>query len=302
MFRKALVALDGSHRSEAILKPLTFLAPRLGTSLCLLHVLESPVETADEEVEAGTRAQRERITATVRDYLEGLAQGLRDLGITVQTEVVYGHPADIIVHKAQEEGYDLIAMCTRGRGVFPGTVIGSVASRVLQASPMPVLMVRPQRRRRFWTAPSRISRLLVPLDGSEGAEAALPYAEELAGILSLPISLIQVLPTTVVVPVGAANVILWDSSSTYHRRLDVLASGYLAGIGRRLMEKGLQVDWDVMGGSPVDAIVSWASRNGPTLIVMASRARKGLIKLLGGVTEAVVREGRMPVLVVPPKG
>jgi len=302
MFESALVPLDGSRRSEAILKTLTPLALRLGMRVTLLHVLESPVETADEEVRRGSQAQREQAVPVVQEYLGELAADLRREGLSAQVEVAHGHPAETIVQRAQEGGYSLVAMSTRGHGILPGTVIGSVASRVLQASSVPLLMVRPRRQRGFWVAPRRITRIVVPLDGSEGAEAALPYAEELARRLSLPISLVQVLPTGVEVPVGASTIVLWDAGSAYHRRLDVLASSYLAGIGRRLLDQGLKADWDVMGGSPVEAIVSWARRNGPSLVVMASRARRGLIKFIGGVTEAVVREAHMPVLVVPPTG
>ncbi len=302
MFESALVPLDGSRRSEAILKILTPLALKLGMRITLLHVLEAPVEVTDEEVRRGTRAQQEQALPVVQEYLEELAQDLRQAGIAVQVEVAHGPPADTIVQRAQEEGYSLIAMSTRGRGILPGTVIGSVASRVLAASSVPLLMVKPQRQRGFWVAPRRIARIVVPLDGREEAEAALPYAQELARRLSLPISLVQVLPMVVEVPMGASRVVLWDSGSAYHRRLDVLASSYLAGIGHRLLDQGFRVDWDVMGGSPVEAIVHWARRNGPSLIVMASRTRRGLIKFVGGVTEAVVRATHLPVMVVPPKG
>jgi nucleotide-binding universal stress UspA family protein len=301
MFESALVPLDGSPRSEAILKTLTPLAAKLGMQVTLLHILESPVEATDEEVAKGVQAQREQAVPVVTEYLEELAHPLRDAGVTTQVRVAHGHPAEVIVQLAQEGGYSLIAMSTRGRGILPGTVIGSVASRVLQSSSIPMLMVKPRRQRGFWTAPQRVSRIVVPLDGSEGAEVALPYAEELARRLSIPISLVQVLPMGLEVPIGTSAVVLWDPTAAYHRRLDVLASSYLASVGHRLLDQGLQADWDVMGGPVVQAIVSWAERNGPSMVVMASRSRRGLLKVVGGVTEAVVRETHLPVLVVPPR-
>jgi nucleotide-binding universal stress UspA family protein len=143
--------------------------------------------------------------------------------------------------------------------------------------------------------------VVVPLDGSALAETALGPAQELASRLRVPLSLVQVLPVSVTVPLGTGTAVLWDSGSPYQRQLDVLVTGYLAGIGSRLMERGLQVEWDVLGGPVVDAIIDWARRDGPSLIVMATHGRSGLARLLGTITEGVVRRSRLPVLVIPPE-
>jgi nucleotide-binding universal stress UspA family protein len=102
------------------------------------------------------------------------------------------------------------------------------------------------------------------------------------------------------VPLGTGTAILWDAGTAYQRDLDVLASGYLASLGQRLMDAGLTIDRDVMSGPVVGAFVDWARRDGPSLIVMATRGRSGIARWLGSFTEWVVRRSHMPVLVVPP--
>ncbi len=301
MFEKVLVALDGSHRSEAILRPLLPIARAFGSSLTLLHVVEEVVHAEEGEVKAAARRHMEDVAGLARDYLEEVAAGLRSEGLRVTVEVDYGRPHHTIVSRAREGGYSLLAMATRGRGMVTGPVLGSTVARVLPESPVPVLTVRPARRQRLWSAPSRMAKVVVPLDGSDLAETALGPAQEVASRLKLPLSLLQVLPVSVTVPLGSATGMLWDAASSYQRQLDVLASSYVASVGRRLMEAGLQVEWDVMGGPVVNAIIDWAGRDGPSLIVMATHGRSGLARWLGSITEGVVRRSHLPVLVVPPK-
>lgn len=301
MFEKVLVALDGSHRSEAILRPLLPIARAFASSLTLLHVVEEVVHAEEGEVRAAARRHMEDVAGLARAYLEEVAAGLRSQGLAVSIEVDFGRPHHTIVSRAREGGYSLLAMATRGRGMVAGPVLGSTVSRVLPESPVPVLTVRPVRRQRLWSAPSRMARVVVPLDGSDLAETALGPAREVASRLKLPLSLLQVLPASVTVPLGSGTGMLWDAASSYQRQLDVLASSYVASVGRRLMEAGLQVEWDVLGGPVVDAIIDWAGRDGPSLIVMATHGRSGLARWLGSITEGVVRRSHLPVLVVPPK-
>jgi len=135
MFNTILAPLDGSPLSQAILGPVGFLAKGLNSRVTLLYVLETPVEAADVEIEAEAVKQRERAKPLAEGYLEEMAAGLRQEGVAVDTVVLVGKPPEAIINYAEERGFDLIAMATHGRSGIARTVLGSVATRVLQASP-----------------------------------------------------------------------------------------------------------------------------------------------------------------------
>jgi nucleotide-binding universal stress UspA family protein len=300
MFETVLVPLDGSPLSRAILDPAIFLAKKLGSRVTLLHVLEPTVEITNGDIEAEASRQREEARPVAEEYLGRLANNLRQEGVAAETVILTGKAHEAVVSYAAERGFGLLAMATRGRSGIARALLGSVATRVLHASPCPILLVRPRRQRGFWTAPRRIKQLLVPSDGSDLAEAALPYTEELATRLALPVMLIQVIPTSVEVSMGPSTAFMWNAGTDFERRLDVLTTGYLAGIGHKMAKKGITANWDALRGKAADAIVDWAKRDG-ALVVMTTHGRSGLGRwVIGSVTDAVVRETKAPVLIVPP--
>ena len=63
-------------------------------------------------------------------------------GIAYQFHITVGDPAEMIVRFATEKQYDLIVMGPRGRGGLKGLLLGSVTSKVMQLSGIPVLLVK----------------------------------------------------------------------------------------------------------------------------------------------------------------
>ena len=63
-------------------------------------------------------------------------------GIAYQFHITVGDPAEMIVRFATEKQYDLIVMGPRGRGGIKGLLLGSVTSKVMQLSQIPVLLVK----------------------------------------------------------------------------------------------------------------------------------------------------------------
>jgi len=301
-FERILVPVDGSHRSEAVLRPVSTLAEAFSSAVMLLHVVERYVDHDDREVQAEALSREESALALASEYLEGLATALRQRGLAVSTHVLAGRAAPAILDSAQRLAASLIALTSRGRGLVPGVSLGSVAARVATASHIPVLVVKAHRQGRLWTAPRRFRSVLVPLDGSSVAEAALVHAEDLARRLQIPINLVTLLPAPAVVPLGENSVILWEAQSPAQRRLEKLASDYLEAQARRLQAKGLQVQWRVALGPAGSGVLHFAERDRPCLVVITSRGRSGPARWLGGVAEEVLRRCPMPVLMVPAAG
>jgi nucleotide-binding universal stress UspA family protein len=129
-----VVALDQSALAEqALTRALTALGPA-DLHLHLLYVFEPP---------GAEHISPEHLAPAMKRVLETLAQPLRTQGYRVTTEVRAGRPADEIAQAAIEQGAQLIAMATHGEhGVNP-VLLGSVAERLLQTAPVPLLFVRP---------------------------------------------------------------------------------------------------------------------------------------------------------------
>jgi nucleotide-binding universal stress UspA family protein len=142
-FNHVLVTLDGSDLSESILGPAADLARASGARVTLTHVVSSsavlgarilPILPGD------IRAAVEKAKA----YLERQADGLREQGLDVTTQVVeHEAPAKAIAKLGVELEADVVALATHGYGGFKRALLGSVADKVLRGSPLPLLLQRP---------------------------------------------------------------------------------------------------------------------------------------------------------------
>ena len=94
---------------------------------------------------AGNRIGLLGIAGIVADgQLELLAQRLKIEGVSTSIEVAEGHTAEAILDCAKHSHADLIAMTTHGRSGLGRWWLGSVADKVVRASHIPVLLVRPE--------------------------------------------------------------------------------------------------------------------------------------------------------------
>jgi len=86
---------------------------------------------------------KERLDTEAQIALNKAKEVFDKKGIPVKTVLERGVvPANNIIRKAQEEKFDLIIMGHRGTGEFPGTGIGSTASKVVSLTPCSVLIVK----------------------------------------------------------------------------------------------------------------------------------------------------------------
>lgn len=145
---RLLVPLDGSPLAESILPVAGELATALDAELLLLRVTPPLADVAplvpvpDFYVGVDLVAVQAEIEREETDYLEGVAERLRAKGQRVSTLRRTGAPAETIVAVAEQEGALLIAMSTHGRSGIGRWALGSVASRVLHTTGVPLLLRR----------------------------------------------------------------------------------------------------------------------------------------------------------------
>jgi nucleotide-binding universal stress UspA family protein len=142
MYKRALVALDGSPTAETIIPFILDIAGPLDIEVVLLRVVE-PIPPAvlegTRQIEVENVEQRQ---FDAEEYLAPIAVELRNKGVRVESRVRRGNPSDQIVAAARETGADLIAMSTHGRGGLGRLLFGSVAESVLRHADIPVLLMR----------------------------------------------------------------------------------------------------------------------------------------------------------------
>jgi len=140
---RVVVPLDGSSFAAEALGPARDLAEALGGGLLLLAVIEPttvfPGGTVDPEGDA-ERPEQERAAA----YVGRIAAELRSSHAPpVSTRIAHGDAADQICEVAREVGAGAIAMASHGRGGAERVLLGSVATRTLHRSSVPLLVYRP---------------------------------------------------------------------------------------------------------------------------------------------------------------
>jgi nucleotide-binding universal stress UspA family protein len=146
MFKKILVAIDGSSYSKLVLPAALEVAAKFDSEILVLHVsehdrgraavftLETPAEATKLVADAAKIARQAGITATGQ---------LRDVAV--------GHVAKAIVETAEANAIDLIVMGSRGLSDVQGLMLGSVTHKVMQTGDIPVLVVRPPHKKALAT-------------------------------------------------------------------------------------------------------------------------------------------------------
>ena len=323
MYKYILVPLDGSRFSQRVLPYAKRLAKGLGIPIVLFHAVEpdrfySISKDLKEEMRSGsgddgvvdsmghapnssdsqTPRYLDLIIAgektTAETYLTTVAESLEQEGIDVSTIVVVGRASQSILDVASKNNGGIIAMSTHGRSGLARWVLGSVASKVVYSSNIPVMLLRPSQ-----DAGTSIdfSNVVVPLDGSLLSESILPTAAEVAKAMHLPVHLMQAISLTGEVWVGPEPGPYYAEDIT--KALEHSYDTYLDGIVEKLKEDGVEADRTVVIGPPDVKIGDIARDAGSSLIMMATRARTNMERwLFGSVTEKVIRSAAGPVMVM----
>jgi universal stress protein A len=142
--KRILVPTDFSATSDIAVEYAIDAARRHGASVHVLHALEDgpyPIVYPDSFAVELAMLRREA-TEKAEDHLASVARRFESASVPVTTQVIVGHPVQMITRTARDRGVDLIVMGTHGRTGFAHLMLGSVAERVLRTAPCPVLTVR----------------------------------------------------------------------------------------------------------------------------------------------------------------
>lgn len=141
-------------------------------------------------------------------------------------------------------------------------------------------------------------KILVPLDGSERAEAILPHVVSLTECNQATVVLVQVIEREIVL-VSPYDPLTAFAPEELNEQQITAAETYLSEQCSRLQKAGLTIRWRVERGPIVETIIAIAKEENVDLIAMASHGRSGLTRVVfGSVANGVLQHARQPLLLI----
>ena len=270
------------------------LARRLETRLFLVHVEQLVGALASNPV------LLETATLQRRADLNDEAKRLRNLGTDVEEKFLSGPAFDQLVAAATKSRARLIVVGAVGHGFARRLLLGSVAERTAEASPIPTLVVRPGGRFASWIRGRHALKVLVGYDFSAASGAALRWASRLGEIGKLQITVLYSnWPPDEARRLGYKGPLpLAANPKQIQNKLERDLSKR---VGELLPRQEVTVIVEPGWGTPEGYLFQMATKEHVDLIVVGTHQRRGLGRvLLGSVSRAVLHHAKVAVAVIPP--
>ena len=314
-FKKILVPVDDSVPSLAAEELVALIAKKYDSEVTVLHVVSHPFinptvmgsmtgEVAEQEYSPSQtsrsgdhsmpklfgppdegRPMPKGVIGEISDWYHERGEEiageafklLKTEDVKVDKRVIEFHdPASAIIRQVEHEDYDSIVIGRSGEKAKqpPQLHLGSTAEKVVRHARVPVLVDAESR---------KVSRILVPVDGSWAANKALKVAVSLAKKLGAKITLLHV------------------QDSGFSRLRPELAEDMGNGILTQAasMVKDVEFDKRLESGSPGTVVTAIAGEENFDLIVMGDKGHGGVRKfLLGSVSNHVLHYSDRAILIV----
>ena len=294
---RVLVAFDGSAGAELAAAFVVGSRWPAGSTVRIVAVIEPTAGfvpampgapsrmTTSPELEA-------QIESYLNDGVEALTARLRAAGLQADGAVLRGRPATVLVNEAQRSAADLVVVGSRGHGAIASLVLGSVSAEVVDHAPCPVLVARG----------ADHDRVLFATDGSPSAEHAESILREWPVFDGATVRVVSVaedirpwhtgVAPTMVRQVAAAHAEELRKAKTAHETI-------ARAVAERLAAAGRTADAELRVGDAAAEIVAEAESWHADLVVLGSRGRTGLTRiLLGSVARNVLQGSHSSVLIV----
>ena len=276
---RVLIAIDGSAASDATIDLAEKLAWPAGSTIEVLEVTHPAPVYATGPWPTSVPIETERIIAearkSARTTVEEAVRRLQGPDRTIESTVLDGRAATVILDRAATLPADLIIIGSRGHGTLGSMLVGSVSSEVIDHASVPVLVAHS----------NQAERIVLAADGSDAVErvAELLTAWPIFGDATVRVvSVAHADPPWWTgfrpSPTGrAAEQVTPEPSIDHHKRLahDMAA---------RLADAGYAVEPKVRQGDAASEIVAEARDWDADLVMMGTRGRGGVPRLLLGST------------------
>lgn len=281
-----LLADDGSEHARAAV---SLLADLNLPQPCIVHVLRvlTPLQAAEHLV--------------IEAALDTTRKLLIRKGLTAETEMLLGYPAEKIIEYADENKPDLIVMGAKGLRSTLGILLGGVAQQVVEYAACPVLITR---------APyDGLSHILLATDGSDSSLSAVDFISTFQSLASANVDVIHVLPPPPL-PISVVEPMFMDLTPTkpweiseeesIRRKKEEYEGELILKTCLEKLESGnIKAQGVLKRGDAATEIIDYVKTNKIDLIITGSRGLSQLRSwLMGSVSRKLVHYSGCSILVV----
>lgn len=143
MYKRILIATDGSDKSRLAAQEGLELAKALGAEVLALYVVnEVVIASAVRQLGADKKEVEAKLQKQGEKALDDIKEMGDKMGVKVEPVIRIGAPANVIIDVARTENIDCIVMGSHGESGVSKLLIGSVVQKVLYWATTPVLVVR----------------------------------------------------------------------------------------------------------------------------------------------------------------
>jgi nucleotide-binding universal stress UspA family protein len=292
---RILLAHEGSAGAEQAADLIQAINWPVGSMLRLISVVE-PLTVAVDAVSSISADAESQVDDYTQAELSATTERLSSANLTVQSAVLRGRPATAIVDEARAFDADLVVVGSRGHGVIASLVLGSVSNEVVDHAPCPVLVARQ----------TTMSRVVFATDGSASATRAQDLLAEWPIFDGVTIRVVSVADVPRTWHTGIAPTMYAQVMNAYAMDVEVAKQEHeqiAADSVRALTTAGRAASSETLVGDAAAEVIATAASFGADLIVLGSRGRTGLTRLLlGSVARNVLQGSAASILVVHDSG
>jgi len=283
MYDHILFPTDGSEPAESALEYALQIASEHEATIHILNV----ADTGRDSITAIRGEVIDVLENEGQRIVEEAAQHARDDGVPVVSAVHQGDPHKTIIDYSQRSSIDCIVMPTHGRRGIHRILLGSVTERVINTAEVPVVAVNPDGGRPLTYPPRHV---LVPTDGSRGAELALTEGISIARATGATLHVLHVVETGSLGP--DARSVLKEGELTER------ANEIMTEATERIEDPSLDTITSVVKqGEPSNVICNYIDENEIDLAIMGTHGQTDFSRyVMGGVSSKLVRKSPAPVM------
>lgn len=295
---RILLAVDGSAPADQAAALIASMPPVEEARLWILAVaptrgdvfgaswgapLPPDPDATDKAVIDTFQAAADRAAREIRDARSDIA---------IETIVVRGRPASVVVERARELAVDLVVVGHRGLGRWSSRLLGSVSAEVVDHAPCPVLVARDD----------QLGPVVLAVDGSADAAAATDLVASWPLFHGLPIRVVGVVEDGFPYASSVAPLLYEETVTGFTEAVEAergVRTTACDAAAERLRAAGLDATTEVRSGDPAHEIVAAAAATRAGVVVVGTRGLTGLRRLvLGSVARNVLLSAPCSVLVV----